>query len=403
MMKTTLSLSHEREYSILQRVLDGTLTIDSIDEFKDILAVFPNDPLLNRKYADLLTDKSQLDQAIDAYARAADLFIDNEMNLQAIVAKILQWTLQKPDHSRGAAFHARLHDKGGRHTPLQRFWAQMSYSELVAVMRRLVRVRLSTGEKITTVDDPAEDIYFIVSGTLAETLSPECQSEAARAGIDTEPIFLGPNDIFGDIFPLDRPTRSDKDIVAVSEVELVKIAKKVLSNASLKFPNIKALLMQIHKPQTDHICDRSWQTVRRTIRYGLPTKIEITPSRSMDESMDSAWRYLGIAVDISIGGACVDLGLSPIDVYHAPHKGQTVDLQLDLLDQTAKLKLSGRIAWLRLEDTEKGAAMMVGIRFDSLSADDRELLVEYCAGGIGEQNLLWSLWDSMVRNPNPEK
>jgi hypothetical protein len=403
MMKTTLSLPQEREYSILQRVLDGTLTIDSINEFKDILAVFPNDPLLHRKYADLLVNKSQRDQAIDVYARAADLFIDNEMNLQAIVAKILQWTLQKPDHSRGAAFQARLHDKGGRHTPLQRFWAQMSYPELVAVMRRLVRVRLSTGKKITAVDDPAENIFFIVSGTLAETLSPDCQSEAARAGIDTEPIFLGPNDIFGDIFPLDQPTLSNKDIVAVSEVELVKISKKVLLNACLKFPNIKALLMKIHKPQRDNICDRSWQTVRRAIRYGLPTKVEIKPSRKMDGSMDSTWRYLGIAVDISTGGACVDLGLSPIDAYHAPHKGQTVDLQIDLSDGATKLKMSGRIAWLRLEDTDKGSAMMVGIQFDSLSPNDRELLVEYCAGGVGEQNLLWSLWDSMVRTHNPEK
>jgi hypothetical protein len=189
----------------------------------------------------------------------------------------------------------------------------------------------------------------------------------------------------------------------VSEVELVKISKKVLFNTCLKFPNIKALLMKIHKPQTDHICDRSWQTVRRAIRYGLPTKVEIKPSRKMDGSMDSTWRYLGIAVDISTGGACVDLGLSPIDAYHAPHKGQTVDLQIDLSDGATKLKMSGRIAWLRLEDTDKGSAMMVGIQFDSLSPNDRELLVEYCAGGVGEQNLLWSLWDSMVRTHNPEK
>jgi hypothetical protein len=46
---------------------------------------------------------------------------------------------------------------------------------------------------------------------------------------------------------------------------------------------------------------------------------------------------------------------------------------------------------------------MVGIQFDSLVTNDRELLAEYCAGGVGEQNLLWSLWNSMVRNDNPEK
>ena len=269
MMKTMLNLPQDHEYSIMQRVLDGTLTIDSVDEFKDIIEIFPDDPLLYRKFADLLMEKSQLDEAVMAYDRAANLFIDNAMNLQAIVAKILQWTIEKPNHSQGTAFQTKLHDKGGQYTPLQRFWAQMSYPELVAVMRRLVRVRLNTGEKITSVDDPANEIYFVVNGTLAETLSADCQAEAARAGIETEPVLLGDNDVFGDIFPLDQPTVADKDIVAISEVELVKISKKVLSNACRKFPNIKSLLSQIHKPHNHHKCDRNWQTVRRALRSHL--------------------------------------------------------------------------------------------------------------------------------------
>jgi hypothetical protein len=403
MMKTTMNLPQDHEYSILQRVLDGSLTIDSIDEFKDILDIYPKDPLLHRKFADLLAQKRHLDDAIAAYDNAAELFILNEMNLQAVVAKILRWTLRKPNHTEGAAFHAKLHDKGGKHTPLQRFWAHMSYPELVAVMRRLVRVRLASGEKITSVDDPTEEIYFIVSGTLAETLSPDCRAEAARAGIDIEPVFLGANDIFGEIFPLDQPTQANKDIVAVSEAELVKISKKVLFNACRKYPLIVDLLSQIHKPHDYDICDRNWQTVRRSIRYGLPTKVEIAPSTGTDGSTDSIWRYPGIAVDISMGGMCVDLGISPIDVYHAPFKGQAVELQLDLLNDSATLNLSGKIAWLRIEDSDKDSAMMVGIRFDPINTTDRELLSEYCSGGIGEQNLLWSLWDSMIRTDNPEK
>jgi hypothetical protein len=387
----------------MQRVLDGTLTIDSVDEFKDIIEIFPDDPLLYRKFADLLVEKSQLDEAVMAYNRAATLFIDHEMNLQAVVAKILQWTIQKPNHSKGAAFQAKLHDKGGQYTPLQRFWAQMSYPELVAVMRRLVRVRLNTGDKITSVDDPVNEIYFIVNGTLTETLPEDCQAEAARAGIETEPILLGANDVFGDIFPLDQPTVADRDIVALSEVELVKISKKVLDNACRKFPNIKSLLSQLHKPNNRNKCDRNWQSVRRALRYGLPTKVEIEPRQAVESSMDSGWQYPGIAVDISLGGMCVDLGISPIDAYHAPHKGQAVQVQLDLLNDVAKLDLSGKIVWLRIEDTDRGSIMMVGIRFDPIDLTDREMLAEYCSGGVGEQNLLWSLWDSMVRTENPAK
>ena len=38
-MKISMSLPDDRQYSILQRVLDGTLAVDSIDEFKEILGI----------------------------------------------------------------------------------------------------------------------------------------------------------------------------------------------------------------------------------------------------------------------------------------------------------------------------------------------------------------------------
>ena len=113
----------DRQFSVMQRVVDGTLKISSIQEFEEILEFYPDDPLLFRKYADLLLEKSHLQKARLTYERAAELFIEQGMNLQAIVAKILQWSLSKPNHDQGRRFHALLRDKGARYTPLQRFWA----------------------------------------------------------------------------------------------------------------------------------------------------------------------------------------------------------------------------------------------------------------------------------------
>ena len=393
-MKIAMNLPQDHQYSIMQRILDGTLTIESIEEFREVLDIYPEDPILRRKFADLLLEKSQLDQAIPAFDRAADLFIQQGMNLQAIVAKILQWSIQKPTHQQGRNFHARLRDEGAQHTPLQRFWASMSYAELVTIMLRLVRVRLMTGEKIACVDDPANEIYFVVSGTLAETWSPDCQMEASKAGIETEPILLGANDIFGNIFPLDQPTVSYTDIVAVTDVELVKIAKPVLWEACQTHRHIEQQLREIYKPDNVDKCDRAWQTVRRTIRYGLPTKVEISgkPSRQGE----SQWQHTGIAVDLSLGGLCIDLG-PRANVHRGIMKGQRIDLSLDLLNEVAILDLSGKIVWYRNRKTEKGESTVIGIRLDQLNTTDRELLTEYCAGSVGEQNLLWSLWDSLVK------
>ena len=141
-MKKVIPNIEEHKFSIMQRILDGTVTITSAEEFKDILGIYPLDPFLHRKYGDLLFDLKRPSEALRSYERAAQLFIERGMSLQAIVAKILQWHIQKPSHEEGRRFYAMLHEEGSRQTPLQRFWARMSYAELVAVMRRLVRVRL---------------------------------------------------------------------------------------------------------------------------------------------------------------------------------------------------------------------------------------------------------------------
>ena len=397
-MKISMNLHDDHQYSIMQRVLDGTLAVDSVEEFKEILKIYPEDPLLQRKYADLLMDKSLLEEAQAAFRQASKLFIDQEMNLQAIVAKILQWSIQKPDHEAGRQFQKRLNEKGAQHTPLQRFWSNMSYGELVTLMLRLVRVKLSTGQKIACVDEPANDIYFVVSGTLAESISPDCQYEASKAGLDTEPVLLGPNDVIGNIFPLDRSTTSYTDVVAIDEAELVKIAKPVLLEACRKYRNIEKLLRDIYKPENVDKCDRAWQTVRRSIRYGVPTKVEISESSAGSDEKSNP--LTGIAVDLSLGGVCVDLGAPDNIPGEDIAKGRRVKLSLDLLNEVATVHLTGRIVWQRRQRSDKEASMLIGIRFDSMDATDRELLTEYCSGSVGEQNLLWSLWDSLVKPDN---
>lgn len=391
-MKTPLTLPTDHQFSIMQRILDGTLAIDSPEEFDDILKIYTDDPFLHRKYADLLHGLHRREEALSMYEKAASLFIDRGMNLQAIVAKILQWSIRKPTHEQGRAFHSMLSRTGGKETPLQRFWAGMTYAELVAVMRRMVRVKEQAGKRISQVDQADDDIYFIVSGFLAEMPSPECETEARIAGIDIEPKLLGPNDIFGTVFPLDQHRNAEMEIRSATEVELVKITKTVLRNACSKYPNIENLLQTLYKSDTRALCDRAWQTVRRAMRYGLPTKAEIhCPALSSDQKeVDLS----GIALDISIGGISVDIEKKSTAGQKLDIKGRLVEIRLDLLNKVAVLNLTGKIVWQR---TPQGSSALIGIRFDTLNAMDQQMLIEYCSGSVGEQNLLWSLWDTMVK------
>ena len=394
-MKTPHTLPTDHQFSIMQRILDGTLAIESPEEFDDILKIYTDDPFLHRKYADLLNDLNRPGDAIDMYEKAASLFIERGMNLQAIVAKILQWSIQKPTHEQGRAFHSLLSRTGGNETPLQRFWAGMSYAELIAVMRRMVRVKEHTGKRIIQIDQVDDDVYFVVSGFLAEMPSPECEAEARITGIEIEPKLLGPNDIFGTIFPLDRQCTAETEIRSASDVELVKITKQVLRNACSKYPNIESLLQTLHKSDTRTMCDRAWQTVRRAMRYGLPTKVEINcPALSSDQKEVD---LTGIALDISIGGISVDLEEQGPAGPKLDLKGRLAQIKLDLLNKVAVLNLAGKIVWQRQQRKPNGASHLIGIRFDTLNTMDQQMLLEYCSGSVGEQNLLWSLWDTMVK------
>lgn len=106
----------------------------------------------------------------------------------------------------------------------------------------------------------------------------------------------------------------------------------------------------------------------------------------------------GIALDLSMGGICVDLGERTTDKAASVLKGRLVNMKFDLLNKEAVLNLTGKIVWQRHQPTAQGTSVLIGIRFDTLNPLDQELLIEYCSGSVGEQNLLLSLWDTMVKN-----
>ncbi len=367
---------------VIQQITEGKLIIESVIEARQLLKVYPKDPALQRVYADLLLAEDRPQEAYRAYGEAAEGFIAAGMNLQAIVAKILQWSLQKPDHSQGRAFHTLLHEGGADANPLQRFFARLSYPELVAVMRRFVRVKLKAGQDVKKAGDPAKEVFFVVSGTLKESY-PRSNRQAST--------LIAANDIFGDIFPLDRETASQATIKAVTDVELVKIAKPVLRTTCKKHPHIEQLLRQLHK--AGRYPSRPWQTVRRNHRYGLPTKAVLYPAGF---SGAPAKLHEAIALDLSLGGTCIELAPETNLPGNWPDMGNRVAIRLDLLNDTISLDVEGTVVWIRREGQQQEPAL-IGVKFDELETNDRELLEEYCLGSIGEQNLLWSLWESIIQ------
>ena len=87
------------QLSIAAQIIDGSIKIDSTAEFENVLQIFPDDPALLRAYGDLLLVKDKSEDAADTFGKAARLFIDSGMILQAIVSKSLQWKINPPSNS----------------------------------------------------------------------------------------------------------------------------------------------------------------------------------------------------------------------------------------------------------------------------------------------------------------
>ena len=120
------------QISIAAQIVYGTIQIESIEEFDNILKLFPDDPELQRVYSDLLLKRKMPEAASESYAKAAKLFIESGMMVQAIVAKSLQWKISPPSDLNEARYFFSVLKKGSypqtpvnllfNRSPLRRCW-----------------------------------------------------------------------------------------------------------------------------------------------------------------------------------------------------------------------------------------------------------------------------------------
>ena len=210
-----------------------------------LIEQFDDNADIHREYADFLAQKKETDAAYQAYIKAADLYIQANKALQAIVAKIRAWSIVKPNHEQGRSFHAAIRKTAPGESPLQTFFAEMSYPEFIGIMLRMIRVRFPADQFVVKYGDPGNDIYFIVSGTIEERTHVSANKRGGSPGTSIK--FLSDNDIFGEAFPLDQFNVSKSDIKTLTAVELVKIKKPILTDILKKHKGIEKRLQNLYK------------------------------------------------------------------------------------------------------------------------------------------------------------
>jgi hypothetical protein len=387
-----LNSQHESQKNIIQRIVEGSLRLSAAEEFEKLIEQFRDNADIHREYADFLVQKKETQAAYREYNKTADLFIQSSKALQAIVAKIRAWSIVKPTHEQGRSFHTAIRKTTPGESPLQTFFAEMSYPEFIGIMLRMIRVRFPADQFVVKYGDPGNDIYFVVSGTLEEIIHMPANKRGASPSTFIK--FLSDNDIFGEAFPLEQFNVSRSDIKTVTAVELVKIKKPILADILKKHKGIKKLLQNLYKGPSEDARGRSWTSVRRSARHGIPIRVDLKIFLSDDKTeLDS----VGYTRDISLGGACIELEEKQWVANHETliDADAMVHIYLPNVDET--LEIMGTVLWIRKDSQEDKNLSLIGIQFKTMADDDRDFLNQYCFGSDGEQNLIWDLWKTYVK------
>ena len=172
----------------------------------------------------------------------------------------------------------------------------------------------------------------------------------------------------------------------IERSDLIRISRK---HAAVEF-----LTMELCNLRSGTGGKKSLQIVRTSRRYQLQTKVtlKIFP----DNTSESALVINGFTEDVSQGGTCIRLG----EAYWAGSSslvGKTVKLLINVPKLSTGIDVLGTIAWRREVEQHGRKTTLIGIQFREMTGDNFNFLKKHCYVGDGEQDMIYSLWESYVK------
>jgi CRP-like cAMP-binding protein len=382
----------DKKSRIANRIIDGSITVDSVADFNNLLKTFPNDPWLHKFYADLLKREKSFYAAADAYGKAADLFIESDMPLQALTSKFFEWRILDPLNHEDQAFCASLRKCRAQKRGVQSFIISMTYPELMAFMGNLIIRHFPAGSMLKRFGDEESDLYFVVYGALEKTVYHRLEKGGKVNKKSTKTLVE--NNFFGEIYPFEDEKVSRSDIETITRVEFAMIPKSRLMAICREYPNVKILVDGLYKSRSVSVEEKFSSIIRNTVRHQLPTRVNI--KIFSNEQGKAPLNFGGFTENISLGGASVVLGVNYDTDYLGNLVGKKVQIQIYLPIAFVNLSISGTSVWSKEISIEGKKSKMLGVQFEKLTDQDRRLLQGYHYGYEKEQDLIWSLRDSLM-------
>ena len=363
--------------SIARHIIDGSISIDSVSEFKNMLKIFPDNPALHSAFADLLAQKDFMQESANFYGKAAGLYIGSGMLLPALLNKIMEWRLIKPTHQQARPFYDILIEADFEFTPLQVFFKSLSYPEIVAVTNRMARVRLPAGQMIKKIGDAEDHIYFIASGTVKETINKPANGQKKSRRPVT--IYLSENNIFGDIIPFKEKKVSLSFTEAITAVELGKISRPRLLEVCKKYSNVGQGIVDLYGANAAAVEKKAVQNARKSERHPLPIRmnLEVYPEKSDGLYDTNPFVLDGYSRDLSVGGVCVVLDAKYANITSIFKTLKNAKINISFPSEAFTLNVWGKIVWSRNVSFEGEKTLALGIQFKEMTPKMSGMLVVF--------------------------
>lgn len=351
--------------SIAEQIVEGSLIIKTVAEFRSILKIFPNDPALQKVFSDLLVKQNHNDEAAGSYAKAAQLFIEAGKFLQSIDCKLLQWKIKPPAPKEARLFYTDIKTGNFNETPLKTFFQRLSYQELMALVSKLIHQKLTAGKLIKKTGDREDNLYFVVSGGLKETVFSPLRKEKDML-YRKQVSALTENHFFGDLYPFKDDNTSKSFVETAGTTELLRISKSNLIKICKDYPNIEMRLLDLYhvRKKSDDNGDEP-EKLRRIGRHMLPLKINLHIFTNANQNepliLDCYSR------DISVDGLCVILDGKYKSISSIYKSVKTAKIELSLPQEELAMKVSGTIVWSREFSWKKRKIVALGFQFKEMS------------------------------------
>ena len=360
-----MKLNLKNHISIAEQIVEGSLIIKTVAEFKSLLKIFPNDPALQKVFSELLVKQKHRSEAVRSYAKAAQLFIEAGKFLQVIDCKLLQWRIKPPTPKEARAFYANLQKGNFSETPLNTFFQRLSYPELMSLVARLNHQNLTEGKLIKKACDPENNLYLLVSGELKETVFLPLQKNK-DTHYRKKVAELTENQFFGDLYPFKNENTSRSLVESSARTELLWISKSNLIKICKKYPNIEMRLLDLYHVRKKYTADGNKdEKLRKIGRHQLPLKINLhifTNANQREPLILDCYSR-----DVSVDGLCVILDGKYKSISSLYKNVKKAKIELSLPKEELSMKVSGTIVWSREFSWKKRKIVARGFQYKEMS------------------------------------